>query len=507
MMPNMRHAVLIAIALAGCAPRFGNGNPDASGGDGGGGGDDAGGGAGSDGAVPDGPGSGPVCGARPCASIAAIYVAPSGSDDAAGTKDAPLRTITAGIAKAFAHTPGDAVFVQAGSYAEAVEMRGGVAVYGGFDASWGRGAAPTEIVAASPAVAFNALTATTGLDGVTVKSADAAPPGRSSIAVLITGSTLVELVNVTVLPGNGAVGSDGTGGSNGGAGTAGGNGGKGVEHDGFPCDNHTLPVGGTAGGSACGRNGGVGGAPGVADGSGGTGGVGVGGTSAGAGGASHNGGLAGGNGANGGLGLAGLGGAEAGSFAGATYVPANGGDGTPGGHADGGGGGGGGGGGTTLCDSSGSSGGGGGGGGCGGNAGTAGTGGGGSFGIVVVDSQVTLKSSTVTAGTGGAGGQGGGAGMGGPGGAAGAGGEYGGSGEQDDGGNGAAGGRGGNGGAGGAGGGGGGGPSAAVVCVGTGIVSVPQSTLAGGTGGAGGASAGVAGAPGLSTRTIGCTFF
>src|SRR5215510_5290496 len=444
MMTAMRAGVLVAVALVGCAHGSNNNDVDAA---------------------PDTAAVDP-CGGLPCQ---AIYVAPSGADAAAGTKDAPARTIGAGIAKAAEGSIG-AVFVQAGSYAEALAMRSGVTVYGGFDARWNRGdAATTEITAPSPAVKFDALAAATGLDHVTVKTADAAQPGASSIAVLVTGSAMVQLTSVKLLSGAGANGTDGSDGGNGGTGLPGQVGGKGVEHsDTFGCDNDTLPVGGLGGGSSCGRTGGVGGAPGVGNGSGVNGGVGAGGTSGGAGGASTKPGAAGAVGANGAAGMLGASGAEAGMFVAGVYIPANGGNG-------------GGGGGTNLCDSSGSSGGGGGGGGCGGGAGTAGTGGGGSFGVVAIDSHVVVKASTVTAGNGGAGGRGGSGGAGGAGAAGGNGGLYGGSSSQDDGGNGAAGGGGGNGGHGGGGGGGGGGPSAALVCAGSGTITIPQSTLTSGT--------------------------
>ncbi|HEX7836871.1 MAG TPA: hypothetical protein VF469_05375, partial [Kofleriaceae bacterium] len=116
----MRAGVLIAVALAGCG--FGSKHSDV------------------DAAVPDTATVDP-CGGLPCQ---AIYVAPSGDDAAAGTKDAPARTLGAGIAKAAEGSIG-AVFVQAGAYAEALAMRSGVTVYGGFDASWSRSdAAITE---------------------------------------------------------------------------------------------------------------------------------------------------------------------------------------------------------------------------------------------------------------------------------------------------------------------------------------------------------------------------
>src|SRR6185295_1494290 len=108
MLVAMRFAILVAV-LAGCAHGNGNGNSD----------------AGSDGAIPDGGGTDTAmpdapdvddprsCGGLSCDSLRAIYVAPSGGDTAAGTRDAPLQTIAAGIAKAGAAAPPQAVFVQA----------------------------------------------------------------------------------------------------------------------------------------------------------------------------------------------------------------------------------------------------------------------------------------------------------------------------------------------------------------------------------------------------------
>jgi hypothetical protein len=463
----MRLEALVALALIGCA--HGNpGNPDAEGGD---------------------PPADASCGSLPCA---AIYVAPTGSDAASGSMASPKKTIASGIAAAAAARPVLAVIVQVGSYAEALEVPSGVTIYGGFDASWNRtGTGTTQITGASPAVSFRSVSAPSGLDQVTVKSTDAVQPGGSSIAVLVTGSVLVELRNVVLLSGSGANGTDGSNGVDGGDGFDGTIGQKGVEHStSFGCNNRTLPVGGPGGGSSCGRDGGTGGAPGVGSGSGATGDPGLIGTPGGPGGASSKDGSPGGDGASGTPGMLGMGGAEAGMFVGGVYMPASGGDGIAGGHGNGGGGGGGGGGGTSGCNSSGSSG-----------------GGGGSFGLVAIESHVSVTASTITAGLGGTGGSGGFGGNGGRAGAGGPGGPYGGSGEQDDGGNGGPGGAGGVGGRGGHGGGGGGGPSAAAVCVGTATITVPQTMLIGGTGGEGGASLGNVGATGLSTRSIGCSFF
>src|SRR5688572_26715125 len=77
----------------------------------------------------------PGCGALPCD---ALYVSRSGSDTAAGTKQAPMKSIAAAVIKASQSAPALAVFVQGGAYPEQVLMRAGVGVYGGFDETWTR---------------------------------------------------------------------------------------------------------------------------------------------------------------------------------------------------------------------------------------------------------------------------------------------------------------------------------------------------------------------------------
>jgi hypothetical protein len=447
----------------------------------------------------------------PCS---AIYVAPNGNDTAAGTQAAPMKTIPAAITKAAMANPPQAVFVRAGTYTAQVAMKPGVSLFGGFDETWKPNpAVVTEIDAPSPAVVFDQIMTGTSISNFTIKSDDAVGAGASSYAVVVTGSTGIELRDVTVTPGIGAAGVDGTDGTAGASGGNGSTGQPGCENSSFLCDSCSIPVGGAGGSSACGRTGGRGGAPGHENGTGAVGGDGVGypgsGGAGGPAGAGQNGtpGAVGKDGLAGTAGTSGSGGAEVGTFNGPLYLPSGGSNGTAGGPGTGGGGGGGGGGGSVDCDSYGSSGGGGGGGGCGGGLGTAGTGGGGSFGVVAVDSQVTIRSSMVVASHGGPGGRGGRGGTGGARGAPGSGGPYGGGGEQDDGGMGGRGGFGGLGGAGGHGGGGGGGPSAAVVCVGSSTITIPQSTLVGGTGGTAGPSPGNPGATGVSTRAIGCAFF
>jgi hypothetical protein len=197
------------------------------------------------------------CNNLPCD---AIYVSRAGNDGAAGTKDTPVKTINVGITKAAGWNPPKAVFVQAGLYPEPVAMRGGVTIYGGFDETWTRNAGVvTEINAPSPAVLFDQIQTGTGLSGFTVRSGDATTPGGSSYAILIAGSTSIDLTDVIVEPGIGARGVDG---SPGGAGANGGNAGNGTpgcEDSSGLCSGCGRPQGGAAGASACGNIGGRGG--------------------------------------------------------------------------------------------------------------------------------------------------------------------------------------------------------------------------------------------------------
>src|SRR5262245_20772354 len=129
----MRRAIAVAVVVGGCANAR----------------------------IPGGPGDvdadpGPIggdCNDLPCDEI---YVRTTGSDSAPGTKEAPVKTIANGIAKAGQANPKKAVFVQTGTYAESIVMYAGVSVYGGFDDSWTvSSAAPTTIRGASPAVTFD----------------------------------------------------------------------------------------------------------------------------------------------------------------------------------------------------------------------------------------------------------------------------------------------------------------------------------------------------------------
>ncbi len=444
--------------------------------------------------------------------VGGTFVAEFGDDSAAGTIDAPLRTIQAGIAMAAGHTIKH-VYVAAGTYAGPVLLRAGVGIYGGYDATraWARSRTTvTTIRSGTPQPALRAE----DLDGMgmvtevqlfSIVSGNNLAQGGSSNAVRVLRSVgPIVFRGVTVDSGNGGPGADGADGPAGPGGSDGAAGAGGC----LSCS--SRGTGGSGGASACSSNGGPGGNGGYTSGGnrGGDGST----ASMAVAGAGGSGGAAGRcdnmpiaasgvNGTAGGTGERGMPGVLAGSPARVSalgdFVAAVGGDGLNGGAGAGGGGGGGGGGGvdfspTCVGDRAGG-GGGGGSGGCGGQGGDGGSGGGGSFPLVVVNSTVTVEDSVLRAARGGVGGAGGSGGAGGVAGRGAVGGASAGAS-----GRGANGGNGGVGGPGGGAAGGAGGPSVCVLYSGR-AASLSASTSCtrggAGAGGAGGNSPGAAPAP------------
>ncbi|MCE9579192.1 MAG: DUF1565 domain-containing protein, partial [Deltaproteobacteria bacterium] len=208
-------------------------------------------------ASPGGDGGNTDCNGLPCS---AIYVTAAGGNDSnAGTKDAPVASIAVGVTKAAQAEPHAAVFVAAGTYAESITMVGGVSIYGGFDATWTRGTEVTEIDGGIVAVRFDAIMQPTILDGLTITSANATGFGESTIAVLITGSKMIQLDNVVVTPGTGGPGMPGSNGSAGAPGDPGQTGTPGCEDSSGFCSSCGQPQGAAGGTSPCGRTGGRGG--------------------------------------------------------------------------------------------------------------------------------------------------------------------------------------------------------------------------------------------------------
>jgi hypothetical protein len=280
---------------------------------------------------------------------AALHVdAARGSDANAGTREAPFATIDAGIQRA---ASGQEIRVAGGSYPQAITLRSGLRIMGGYDGSnWQRTDAATFVGAGSVAVSGSNVSDVV-LDGLIIQSADVSDAGVSSVALRLENSTGITIRSSRLLSGQGG---NGTAGSAGG----GGNGGSGGSAGQLPvaCFPGVTREGGAGGGSSF-APGGAGGIGSTVDGGngsrgggnnggdGGTGGVRVG--SAGPHGTAADAGAAGTRGENGRAGL------PFGTASGAAYQAADGDDGTAGTNGSGGGGGGGGAGAVGGCGSSG----------------------------------------------------------------------------------------------------------------------------------------------------------
>jgi hypothetical protein len=426
-----------------------------------------------------------ITGSQPVTVDDTLYVdTATGADANAGSKAAPLKTISAAVTKAGTFTGVHTLHVAQGTYSEGsgVALVDGIQISGAYTtADWTQTGSTTTIVGIGQSVLAD------GDSGVSLDHLALAPitpgaPGASVYGLRAINASAVTLQDVKITTPNGNAGQPGLGG------TAVPFGDQGQPGQSAADDN-------CAGASGFGGTGGVDFTAG-GDGSGGScgtafpgfAGSGSGGGAGGFGGSCCSGGNGGTGhfGAIGAPGANGAGGNPALDLATDTWLGRAGADGGNGGAGSGGGGGGGGG--ASDCGlfcfaHRGGGGGGGGGGGFGGDGAGHGLPGGGSFGLYLWNSSAVVNSSTLTIGHGGAGGAGG---LGGSGGAGGPGG-FGGSGASG-GGFGGSGGSGGPGGSGGAGGGGAGGPSFGILRAGSSTTSGTGNSFAIGGGGNGGSS-------------------
>ncbi len=435
----------------------------------------------------------------------AIFVAPSGSDAAQGTRESPVKTLNK--ATALAAASGKDVYACNGSYAEALVVSSAVRLYGGYDCKngWARNKELAVIAPASgKALTIEKVTGVV-VDRFELRAPDGDAAGQSSIAAVVRASQGVRFNRVVFDAGEGA---SGLAGENAVAVTAPAPAGtEGTAISVTKCS--TTATGECLGAPKGGKNYAEHscGAATTRGGFGGHGGNVKGNTSTGDGQAGLNSALggkfpfAGSPGAPGAVGAHGKAGDAIGTVVSGEYVASNSGSsgvlGTLGLAGGGGAGGKSSWGCGSFCHDVGSGGGQGGYGGCGGGAGGGGAGGGASIALLVIDSDVTLAWSTLRTAGGGSGGAPGAGAAGQPGGAAGKAGTHVNTIFQ-----GQPGGAGGPGGEGGAGGPGGGGPSIGVLVAG----SAPKTeavTFDLGPGGAGGkAMAGASGATGKSGDVV-----
>jgi hypothetical protein len=432
---------------------------------------------------------------------ASLFVAPTGDDTAAGTREAPLRTIGAAIQLAAASGK-QAVLIAAGTYSETLVLASGVSLFGGYDPdNWYRdpldASLRAEVISTQVALRAESIARPTWVESLHLRATTPLLAGESAVAMLARAADSLSLRHLDLEAGAGADGRDGTDGPPGLRGRRSENGASGCESGDPPCAGCIEPEGGLGGQGEC-TDGGWGGAPGLGAGAGTSGTQPPGGGAGGVGGAPGAPGGPGGDGGEAGGGAGGVGGTGRGRIDGDGLWRGDDGEpGTEGGIGRSGGGGGGGGGGFAGdCPLFGGAGGGGGAGGCGGGGGEGGQGGGGSIALLLVDSSPKVEDCRFSAAGGGGGGAGGAGGTGAEGGSGAFGGaELAGSGAGGDGGN------GGRGGPGGGGGGGGGGVAFGIYRAGNSSPDLILLTLTfdvgpGGSGGAGGTALGGAGAQG-----------
>src|SRR3954454_19449117 len=181
----------------------------------------------------------------------AVWVAPSGSDGAAGTLSAPLATIQAAVDKG-----ARAVLVEGGAYTERVGLKAGVSLYGGYAADGSRSRSNAVVVqapdGAAQAIFANAVTGSV-LQLLTIRGATpSAANGNSSYGVRALGGSSLALMADDIAAGAATKGADGATGAAGGRGPAGSRGNDGsVQADSSSGTNGASTRGGGGGGGSC----------------------------------------------------------------------------------------------------------------------------------------------------------------------------------------------------------------------------------------------------------------
>ena len=323
----------------------------------------------------------------------AVFVAPDGKDNAAGTMNAPVATLTKAIEVA---AGSKFVIVCDATYDEHVVVSTGAQVYGGFSCPGAGGTWVAENDAplfkpsdAGPALKIDSVTNDVVIDTVNFEVPDAKVAGGTALTAIVNAAPSVTLKNVSLTAGAGMNGADGT-----------------LQAYSFttPLSGNPETVAGSGGGeTACACQPGlmsIGGGGGPPSSSGQSGAMGL---------PDHGGGQPGtpgscatvGSGRDGNDAPAATpasGAATVGTIVAANWKPTAGADGTNGSPGQGGGGG--------ASRTNGGHGGGGGCGGCGGNGAKAGQGGGGSIALLTLNSSVTLQGCTLTTKDAGSGGSG-----------------------------------------------------------------------------------------------------
>jgi hypothetical protein len=140
-----------------------------------------------------------------------VFVSPDGDDDNAGTREAPLATLTAATAVASGEK---LVLVCSGIYQhEHVSIGAAARVYGGFSCrDWSVEAKQRPTFAPltpGPALSIAQAAGDVLIDSVVFQVADAVTDGASAIAALVSDSSQVTLQSVVLKAGKGKAGSPG----------------------------------------------------------------------------------------------------------------------------------------------------------------------------------------------------------------------------------------------------------------------------------------------------------
>lgn len=157
--------------------------------------------------------------------IDALFVSPNGVDDTLnGTQNNPLLTISFAIDRAFL-TGSSNIIVANGIYNETCEMKNGINIFGGYDAStWKRNLNTTQtIIRGTEKIEGHSVTIisrniidSTILEGFVIYGINDNIPGKNSYAIYVDNpSNLLQIKNNVIFSGNGAPQQDGTFGSNG----------------------------------------------------------------------------------------------------------------------------------------------------------------------------------------------------------------------------------------------------------------------------------------------------
>ena len=142
-----------------------------------------------------------------------IFVAANGAPGAAGTRAAPVSTISEGITMAKAAKK--RVYVCAGTYTEALELLPGVSIVGNMDcatdpAKWTISEANTIVASpTSPAITARNITVPTRIDGLDVIAPAGTDAEPSSIGLLAVDSTGLTFVGGKIEAQRGANGKNG----------------------------------------------------------------------------------------------------------------------------------------------------------------------------------------------------------------------------------------------------------------------------------------------------------